>query len=269
MAASMALTNNQRQQYERDGYVILRGFLDEYEPLEKLVEEVATLGRTFSSSFEMADAAWISKMAESDRALLYRALRYLPSLAVLGASERMLSLCKALGLEFPALMRSFNIRMDLPNHDKFLFHWHQDITYLLGSLNSVTFWCPLGVADELHGSIEVVPRSHKQLAPYRLTSDDARRKNAQLSPSDVRLNNEPDTVGPIANVRKGDLVVFSQFLIHRSTPNRSALCRWTVQLRYSDLLEPEFRSAGYPFGDMTTISRVDYLGAHASERESQ
>lgn len=255
----MSLTPQQCEQFTHEGYLVVKGLLNGFEPLQRLREEISGLGRTFSPSFALDDHAWMGDMPEGDRATFYRGLRYLPSLAALGASDRMLGAGSALGLRFPALMRSFNVRMDLPNRDQFLFHWHQDITYLLGSLNSVTAWCPLGPSDRQHGSIEVVPGSHRALAPFRFTSEEARNKTAQLSPSDIRLVAEPETATLIEDVDCGDVVLFSQFLLHRSTPNRSAACRWTAQLRYADLLEPEFRSAGFPFGDMTTIARVSYL----------
>ena len=258
---TIRLSRKQLEDFQREGLCIVPNALHGSALLESLGNEVERLGRSFSPNFKSDDAESISTLSEQSRQNFYRALRYLPSLAALGASTELLSVSRALGLEFPALMRSFNIRMDMPHQDEFLFHWHQDITYLLGSKNSLTFWLPLGRADRAHGTIEVLPGSHPAVEPFEATSAEARDKTAQLSPKDVRLVNEPTQAGLVIEVDRGDIVVFSQFVLHRSLPNRSGKPRWTIQIRYSDLEESFFRDSGFPFGDMTTIFKTNYLGS--------
>jgi hypothetical protein len=247
--------------FATDGYLILKGVLGESSLLSDMRSEIEELGRSFDSGFQFDDARSVSALGGTDRSAMYRALRYLPSLAAAGASPLLVNLCRDLGLRMPALMRSYNIRMDMPCQDEFLFHWHQDITYLLGSRNSVTLWLPLGSADRLHGTIEVLPSSHHDLAPFRIARPEAAGKTSQLSPNDIRLSRDPDSPGEVVEAEWGDVVVFSQLLLHRSLPNRSTRPRWTVQLRYSDLADAHFRQSGYPFGDATTILHTDYLGA--------
>ncbi|MFN0314721.1 MAG: phytanoyl-CoA dioxygenase family protein [Burkholderiales bacterium] len=258
-APSSAIEAVQRAQYDSQGLLVLPGVLSRSAELRAVVDEIEELGRTFRADFALSDSAALAMFTDKARGNFYRALRYLPSLAALGGCEYFRGLCQSLGLRFPALMRSYNIRMDTPGADEHLFHWHQDVTYLLGSLNSVTLWLPLGPADTEHGSVAYIPSSHNALRPFEFTSAEAREKTAQHSPRDIRLCSEPQEEPRIVTAGAGDLVVFSQFLVHRSTPNRSARCRWTVQLRYSDLCEPQFRDAGFPFGDMTTVARTDYL----------
>ncbi len=188
-------------------------------------------------------------------------MRYLPALAELAASAQVLSLSRELGIVFPLLMHSFNIRMDTPNRDEFLFHWHQDNTYLLGSRNALTFWIPLVQVDRRHGSIEVVPGSHREgLFPVTYTGEKSVEANTALSPADMRLVNEPEEPGTMVEAKPGDLVVFSQYLLHASTPNRSSQTRWSVQVRISDGDEQGFLDAGLPMGDGTNIYFNDYLG---------
>lgn len=262
----MTISDQHIASFRNEGFSILRGGLRGNELLESIWQEIGRLGRSFNPEFRNDDAESISALAGPDRERFYRALRYLPSLAAFGGSAELLAICRALGIAFPALMRSFNIRMDMPDQDQYLFHWHQDITYLLGSRNSITFWLPLGPADRMHGTIEVVPNSHHAIEPFVANSPEAKSKSAQLSPKDVRLVREPAGAGEMVEVERGDIVVFSQFLLHRSLPNRSQRPRWTIQLRYSDLEEEYFRESGYPFGDMTTIFRTDYLDRHSGNR---
>jgi len=254
--------------FERDGMLVLRGALAGRPELTALRQEVEAFGRTYAPSFSLEDCSELLDQGAAVRGDFYRALRYLPSLSALGSSAFMLQLVRQAGLRFPLLMKSCNVRMDLPHADEQLFQWHQDITYLLGSLNSITLWLPLGPADAVHGSIACVPGTHRSLRAYEPATEAALAKSAQLSPRDLRLQREPETTGEILDVGLGDVVLFSQFLLHRSTPNRSQRCRWTVQLRYSDLLDPAFRGAGYPLGDMTTILRTQYLDRHGDAVEA-
>lgn len=254
-----------------NGIVVLRGALAGCPELKALMDEVERFGRTYSPAFSLEDCSELLAQGAQVRSDFYRALRYLPSLAALGSSAFMLQLCRQVGLRFPLLMKSCNIRMDLPHADEHLFQWHQDATYLLGSVNSITLWVPLGPTDAVHGSVAYVPASHRELHAFEPASEAAVTKTAQLSPRDLRLRQEPRDPGEIIAADVGDLVLFSQFLLHRSTPNRAQRCRWTVQLRYSDLLDPVFRQAGYPLGDMTTILHTRYLdnyGARAGADSS-
>jgi hypothetical protein len=81
-----------------------------------------------------------------------------------------------------------------------------------------------------------------------------------LSPKDVYLQVDPDPSGALdIEAEPGDVVVFSQLLIHASLPNRGDAVRWTVQVRHADLAEPGFIAAGYPMGENTNIIHNDYL----------
>ena len=88
-------------------------------------------------------------------------------------------------------MHSYNLRMDLPEEDEFLFHWHQDSTYLLGSANALTYWIPLvPVSRASVGSIAVIPGSHRDgIRAYRTRFDAAGGPppRLSLSPKDVHL----------------------------------------------------------------------------------
>lgn len=255
-----SLSEQQRRDFGENGFVILRGVLAQSVLLVTLRGEIEALGRTFNPEFTTGSCDSVTAMGDGQRRLFYNALRYLPALAALAAADFFAGICRDLGIQIPALMRSYNVRMDMPNEDRYLFHWHQDITYLLGSRNSITFWIPMGRADTAHGTIELVPDTHHEIAPFIITSSGAHDKTAQLSPSDIKLVSNPPDPGMVVEADIGDVVVFSQFLLHRSLPNHSSRPRWSVQIRYSDLADSHFRNAGYPFGDTTTILRTDYLG---------
>lgn len=251
--------SGQAERFARDGYLILSGAIAGLSEFQALRDEVERYGRRFTTDFDLDSDSWLEGLDEGDLGTFYRGLRYLPSLTRLAACDAFLDLAQQLGLGFPAVMHCYNLRMDRPQADRHLFQWHQDSTYLLGSHNAVTFWIPLGRVGPGLGSIEIVPGSHRAgLQPFIATRLDVADKNAALSPADLALEREPGG-GIEVEAEAGDIVVFSQLLLHRSTPNRSRCIRWTVQARFADLDEAGFRAAGFPMGDATTIFRSPYL----------
>jgi phytanoyl-CoA hydroxylase len=226
--------------------------------IKKNIEE---LGEKFMSDYTIEGSAKkIKNLSATDRSLFYRGLRYLPSITHLACSELLLSISKQLNIMQPAVMHSYNLRMDMPHEPQFLFHWHQDITYLLGSKNSITYWMPLTKVNAYHGSIEVISESHSEgLFPYFYTGDGIPPPSKSMSPSDIKLVQEPLGEAKLIEAEPGDVVVFSQFILHRSTPNNPDQVRWAAQVRHSDLAEVEFQEAGFPFGDCQNIFHNDYL----------
>jgi len=131
---------------------------------------------------------------------------------------------------------------------------------LLGSLNSVTYWIPFGRVDRACGGIEVIPGSHRRgIEPVRYLGVGEPPPHQTMGPRDLELLHEPDRPGIVIEAERGDLVVFSQFIMHRSVSNQGKHVRWTAQIRHADLAEPEFVAAGYPWGDVTNFYHVQYL----------
>ena len=246
--------------FEDRGYAIVRGFFRTGE-LDDISEELEELGRQIvGPAFSASDSSRYS-MSPERQSLLYDRLKYLMSLSRLSGSTRVRELCRVYGLALPGLMGCCNMRMDRPSDEKHLFDWHQDTLYLLGSVNAVTLWIPMGDVDLEHGTIQVVAGSHKRgLYPFRRISAKAIAKDAPFFQRDLAIDCEvtetPDTV--VAS--RGDVVIFKQLLLHRSTPNRSQQIRWTAQLRITDLADPEHARQRYPTGDRTNIFYADYDG---------
>jgi hypothetical protein len=235
-------------------------FLDTEKDLRDVENEICYLGREFFGSKFSLD--YSIPLELRDRiSPFYDSLRYATSLRKLSTNSKILELVSSLGLAHPIGMNQDNIRMDEPSRDEVLFHWHQDITYLLGSKNSVTLWIPLGKTDLIHGSIGVKEMKEKKIYDFEVTNEKALTKTSNLSPRDVVLSKIVDESDELViDSKRGDLIAFSQFVLHRSRANKSNLCRWTIQLRYSDLLEPGYINSGMPMGDRLTILNCDYYG---------
>jgi ectoine hydroxylase-related dioxygenase (phytanoyl-CoA dioxygenase family) len=247
---------------EARGYVIVRGLWKAGE-LDELEAELEELGRYIVGPEFSAHhfSRYKDRLTPERQSLLYDRLKYMPALSRLSGSKRVIALCRDLGLQLPSLMGCCNMRMDKPVETKHLFDWHQDTLYLLGSTNAVTLWIPLRDVNLQNGTIQVIPGSHKKgIFPFARISDKTIAPYVPFFQRDLRLDcpvtETPDTVV----AERGDVVVFKQMLLHRSTPNNSQEIRWTAQLRVTDLGESDHRRQRFPTGDKTNIFYVEYPG---------
>lgn len=256
----------QLQQFEEQGYLILRNFWQHGE-LNELQSQLDALGKLIiGPSFSSTDFEQY-KLTPETQSLLYDRLKYLPGLSTISGSETVRSLCKTLGLVHPSLMGCCNMRLDRPHDGRHLFAWHQDSVYLLGSVNAVTLWVPLQDVNLHHGTIQVIPGSHHRgLYPFRRISDKVIAPYVPFLQRDIELDYEVREEPVTIEARRGDVIIFKQMLLHRSTPNLSNQVRWTTQLRITDLSDPEHRRQRFPTGDRTNIFYVDYPGHDAASR---
>jgi len=250
------LTKQQKDDFHQNGFLIIRDFYSESE-IQLVKDEINLLGKNIVKNDFNLDKKFNKKL-EKKYSLLYKVLRYSIMLNKMSVLDKNILLTKQLGVKIPSVMKSCNIRMDTPSNKK-LFQWHQDTSFLLGSLNALTFWIPLTDVNKKMGSVEVIPESHKKgFYKYKITKTNVDQKSF-FSPSDLHLIDEPkNDNNKIITAKSCDLVVFYQMLLHRSTNNNSENNRYVMQLRYSDLLNKEFIDSDYPYGDNTNILFTNY-----------
>lgn len=263
---TLNLTGELKTQLETDGFIVVKDAFTHHPALLNVKAEIERISHYIAPDFDPWGPNKPLPLNDHQRSSLYKCLRYLPSLMALASAPDLIETVRDLGLVQPAVMQSCNIRMDFPSDADFLFHWHQDLTYLLGSPNALTLWMPLTQANLQRGTIEVVPKTHTQgVLPIHYASQKPLTPNTRLSPKDVYMQNEPTEPGLFVDVDFGDVVIFNQLLVHRSVANPSDHIRWTLQLRYADLMNDWFYLAGYPFGDATNIYHTPYLTGETRE----
>jgi hypothetical protein len=248
-----------RNQFEKDGYVRVKGFLSE-EEIRPFYEEITAIGRRLvGPDFDFWKGSAL--FTPENQSLLYDALRYLPALYLTSSNPRLLELCRSVGIEFPAVMGSCNMRLDRPGDGTHLFKWHQDTLYLLGSSNAVTIWIPLGRVDAHYGTIAVIPGSHTNgVYPFKKISDKEVFAHVPLFQRDLALDVTVDERSEVVlEAAPGDIVIFRQMLLHRSLPNVSDSIRWTCQVRIADLFEEAFIEDHFPMGERTNIYYSRYV----------
>jgi ectoine hydroxylase-related dioxygenase (phytanoyl-CoA dioxygenase family) len=198
--------------------------------------------------------AAIQSLAASDRALvgkLYRISRRLSSFRQLATHPALVELAaSAMGTTLVSCCSFVNVRIDLPDEDRFLSPVHQDFPYIQGSLNGVTAWVPLFDTPGELGPPSWIPGSHRWgVQAVEEAEPDARDGSGVRA---VRVVAEEEIAAAHEFVSRpvlaGTALLFSTLLVHRSERNTSALPRLNVQVRFDDALASESIERSYPDG---------------------
>jgi phytanoyl-CoA hydroxylase len=112
---------------------------------------------------------------------------------------------------------------------------HQDWRSMQGSLNSIVAWVPLVDVSQQLGALEIIPGSH-------LWGLQESREDKWYRHIEGLRNDQYESV----DVKAGDVLFFSAFLVHRSGDNVTDSIRWSCHFRYNDLEEPTFVSRKFP-----------------------
>ena len=104
--------------------------------------------------------------------------------------------------------------------------WHQDAGVMMeeaeGS-NIVTCWLPLGDSTIEMGCLEALPG---------VTEDIGYLTHQKEGGTMIVPELMPDTEAMMLECHRGDVILLSRFTPHRSQPNKSDRCRWSLDLRF-------------------------------------
>jgi hypothetical protein len=139
-------------------------------------------------------------------------------------------------------------RMDLAGEAWRGFGWHQDFPYNVLSAASVTAWLPLMPSGAANGGVDIAITEPGALFPVevRYKRDDAGRR---LSTRDAFIAAEHHAAFEARHVKPelapGDVLMFHNTIVHRSGRNPGPRHRYSVQVRFGDLLAPEMLARGW------------------------
>jgi ectoine hydroxylase-related dioxygenase (phytanoyl-CoA dioxygenase family) len=168
-----------------------------------------------------------------------------PSLLSFYSSDFILQILRGLGLSCPIWSTRPEVRLDFPGAEAFSQPWHQDFMYSQTSLNSVTFWLPLHDVTISDGALQVIPASHRAgLYPFDVLTNPRRFSIPTHTLTGNNINVE---------MKKGQLLVFSQLLVHRSGINSSSDVRVSVQGRFADMDCAFFKEGNFSSTDPNNI----------------
>lgn len=126
-----------------------------------------------------------------------------------------------------------SLRTKMPNAKPFDVPWHQDSSYLSKDANSssiITIWVPLVDITLHNGCIEICEISNDQLSEIKHNIHSTKEFNSWYTKID---NNYLKSFNRrIVNIKKGSALIFDKFTPHRSLPNLSSNCRFSLDFRY-------------------------------------
>ena len=130
-------------------------------------------------------------------------------------------------------------RMDLAGEPWRGFGWHQDYPYNMLSEDYVTAWLPLTPSDAHNGSIETAPTLSDRVHPVEIRykrDGEGRRGATRNAFIAQRLQAGFDAAAVRLELAPGDVALFHNRLVHRSGFNPGPRHRYSIQVRFGDLL---------------------------------
>ncbi len=260
-----ALTAAQRDQWEREGYLVLRNLLPRSaidgvraafaratdQLLAQLQDEglIEDIGRDlpFERRFAVVAGPHAKKFGRGWRKLVGGRevfdLHGVPPLVDV-VSELLGS--DVLGHAI------YNARPKLPNQQLTIVPWHQDSGYLgPESAKSLilTCWIPLVSVHRDNGCMQVIPGTHRTPL-YEHRQED---KEGQFLELDPRVVDESKAV--TLPMEPGDVLIFNNLVFHRSLPSTSPDIRWSIDIRY--VRAGDFDGNAWPDKDFQWVIRSD------------
>jgi len=141
-------------------------------------------------------------------------------------NKTFIKIIKKLGIKYPTIGTSISLRLDRPNCKKLNTSLHQDIWYSMISNNSLTIWFNLSKVNEIDGPLEICKTFKKKI--YKFTDNKMGTYTAVVSDK-----YKFDQV----YLKENEILVFSQYLLHRSGNNLSTKPRASIQIRYNDFYD--------------------------------
>ena len=241
--------------YKKNGYLLIQDFFSKEEVNSILKKAKGVFSRQFyrNSYLDTDDISMISekkynqclyRLFEEDKDALMncgKQIQHLIDLHRLSLDSRIENLLYEIGLKEPNISTRPVMYFNNPALAKEkVYHTvdaHQDWRSMQGSLNSVVIWFPLIDINNDLGALQILPKSHLE----GLRTDFMHSGFGM-----VKLSKEEEKRLKSVELEKGDILVFSSFLIHQSGNNTTDKPRWSCHFRYNDMAEKTFIERKFP-----------------------
>lgn len=133
-------------------------------------------------------------------------------------------------------------RMDLAGEHWRGFGWHQDYPYNMLSSGYVTAWTPLTPSGPANGGVDIAPERSDRIHPVEIRyKRDAAGHRLPTRDAFIAQRLQPgfEDACETLVVNPGDVALFHNRLVHRSGFNPGPRHRFSIQVRFGDLLAPE------------------------------
>lgn len=250
--------NNDLEFYKKNGYLFLKDFFSK-DDIKKVLDDAKGvflrqfIEKKYISKCTLEDISdevfndFLYRLFDEDMECLSNSgkqIQHLISLHSLSLQNKVIDLLKEMGLETPIISTRPVLYFNHPKLAKQkVFHAvdaHQDWRSMQGSLNSVVIWIPLVDINKDLGALEILPSSHL---------DGLRTDHVENGFGMVALSKEKEDKLISIEIKTGDALLFSSFLIHQSGNNITNKPRWSCHFRYNDLEDTTFikRKYAHPY----------------------
>lgn len=225
-------TTDLQQQYERDGFVVLREVLSRDECAVLKAEGLRVLkehARPNSSVFVgVAAASQVFYDLASDPRIA-AALEPLMPEGIMFMSDKF-------------VWKSGDARFGTP--------WHCDSAYWKNTRPKISVWIPLDDATAQNGTLKVLPGAHKQ--DWQHGAGDMTVTNNEFANT---ISSIPDDAPNemICEIPAGSLLIFSDRLPHASCPNTAGLDRYAIISTYHAPQPEEEFDLSFPARHMVNV----------------
>lgn len=234
------------QQYNRDGYVMLRKFVHPGDVREILSEAKCVFAKQIDVNKCRNDYVvygMVDLFQKNNTAFLNagKTVQHLINLHRLSLLPRVVEMLRSVaGIKWPVICTRPVLYFNHPLLAKEkVYHTvdaHQDWRSMQGSSNAAVLWVPLEDCPVEKGALQVLPGSHRN--GLRTTSVDSGFGMVSLTDAEQQQLVSLDC-------KAGDAVLFHSMLVHQSGINTTDSPRWSCHFRYNDLEDPQFIKRGY------------------------
>lgn len=161
-------------------------------------------------------------------------------------------------------------RMDIAGEPWRGFGWHQDYPYNMLSEDFVTAWLPLTPSGAHNGSIEAAPSLSDRVHPVEIRwKRDGEGRPGRTRDAFIvdRLQPDFDAAAVRLELAPGDVALFHNRLVHRSGFNPGPRHRYSIQVRFGDLLAPEMTRRAWRHRSVDGFETFKSLHPHLVEHE--
>ncbi len=214
----MELSKKQVEEFERDGFLLLRGFANKNRC--DLIKELATVHLKYEVEPIETEYEYIGIEKPEYKSTIRRLRQVYDRDKVFKEwmQEREIRpILKQILKENPVLITAHhNSIMTKMPHSSTATEWHRDIRYWnYDSDNLVSIWLALDKENSQNGVLEFIPGSHKVEFPKE--SFDKK----SFFRDDIEINKKYIDKKVSFNLEKGDVVLFHSKLLHRANANQT------------------------------------------------
>ena len=248
----MELNTDQLAAFQRDGFIIVDDFFafSELETFQGALLSVIRsqlrkagldpegfIGREFGAAM-----ATLENNSHRHVAEIYNILANLPEFLRLVAKPAYTHLANQMlgrAKQAPLYSMTCRCRVDPPQDTVVFAEWHQEIFYSVPESRFILVWAPLlrDVTTQ-NGALQVCVGSHKHgIVKQSWEQPEGRHRQMFIDPEFISSHEQRSL-----ELRLGQLLFFSPYLVHKSGPNISDEVRFTLIGAFHDVDNPRFNA---------------------------